>query len=268
MSEMKDRESQNFTDGNDWLDDRRDALGDDYRDLPRPGLSPEDPERQSVKTSRLILGLTLIAIGLAYILDRLGYLDASDLWQWWPIALVAAGLGKLFSPGSGSSRITGGLITLVGVWLLLGNLDIMYVSFWDWWPLVLVAIGLRLILSPGPKVESSNVDTVNSFAMLGGTSRNNCSSEFIGGDLVAFMGGCDIDLRNAQITGKPAVIDAFAFWGGIDIKVPESWKVEVNGVPLLGGFEDSTNYRPDSDGPFQQLIIKGFAIMGGVEVRN
>jgi len=224
-----------------------------------------------VKASRLILGLTLIAIGVAYILDRLGYFDASLLWDYWPVVLIAAGLGKLVTPGSGLSRITGALIAAVGTWILLENLDYVYFSFWEWWPLVLVLIGLRLIFGPQRKVKAENYNTVNGFAALGGTSRSNCSADFRGGDLVAFMGGAEIDLRSAQIAKSPAVIDAFAFWGGLEIKVPENWYVKANGIPVLGGFEDSTDYRPDPEtpeAPRQELIVKGFAIMGGVEIRN
>ncbi|MEM8993326.1 MAG: DUF5668 domain-containing protein, partial [Acidobacteriota bacterium] len=60
-----------------------------------PYDSPYERDPGEVKAPRLILGLTLIAIGVAYILDRLGYLDASEIWQFWPLVLVAAGLGKL-----------------------------------------------------------------------------------------------------------------------------------------------------------------------------
>ena len=229
--------------------------------------------RDGVFTPRLILGLSLIAIGVIYSLDRLGYFEAGNLLRWWPIVLVAAGLGKLFSPGSSSSRWTGLLLTGIGAWLLLERVDLLYVSFWDWWPLLLIGFGARFVMQGMRGAPRSPVDaghSINGLAMLGGGTRSSSSAAFQGGDLVAFMGGFDIDLRQARIESSPAVIDAFAFWGGIDLRVPDDWRVTVSGIPLLGGFEDSTDpvNEEDLDGPPQELIVKGYAIMGGVTVKN
>ena len=61
----------------------------------------------------------------------------------------------------------------------------------------------------------------NGVAILGGFQRSENSQEFQGGDLMAIMGGCEIDLRQAAIAADEAAIDTFALWGGIKIKVPD-----------------------------------------------
>ncbi|MEM1203516.1 MAG: DUF5668 domain-containing protein [Acidobacteriota bacterium] len=230
---------------------------------------------EKIVTPRLIFGLTLILIGVAYTLDRFGYLQAGDLIRFWPVVLVVAGLSKMFWPGSDSSRWSGLIIFGIGAWMLLYDFEIIDFSFWDWWPLVLVLVGIRLALQGLGGAEQrrslDDGDNVNSLAMLGASVLSNNSSNFTGGDLVAFMGGCDVDLRSARIADGPAVIDAFAFWGGVDIKVPEDWNVTLKGIPILGGYEDKTRHRETDESVLfgrQELVIKGFAIMGGVEIKN
>ena len=229
--------------------------------------------KSSPITPRLILGLLLIIIGVVFTLDQLGWIeDADDILQFWPLVLICVGASKLFWPGSPSGRITGLILLVVGSWLLLEILDVVYVSFWDYWPLLLVVIGVRIAwrgLGGEPRTVANSASTVNAVAVMGGVTRTSNSPDFHGGDMIAFMGACEIDLRQARIATGPAVIDAVAFWGGVEIRVPEDWSVAMRGVPLLGGYEDNT--RPpevELGQPVQELVVKGFAIMGGVEVKN
>ena len=58
----------------------------------------------------------------------------------------------------------------------------------------------------------------------------------------------------------------FAMWGGIEMRVPEDWTVSRRVTPLLGGVEDKT--RPPQGASAHRLMLRGFAIMGGVEIKN
>ena len=60
-------------------------------------------------------------------------------------------------------------------------------------------------------------------------------------------------------------VNVFAVCGGITMKVPPDWTVILHGTPILGGFEERTA-RPANQS--KRLVVKGYAIMGGVEVRN
>jgi hypothetical protein len=78
--------------------------------------------------------------------------------------------------------------------------------------------------------------------------------------------GCEVDLRYATMPeGGEAVIDAFAFWGGVEIKVPEDWEVVNRVSAFMGGVDNKTRPLPNAT---RRLVVTGTAIMGGIEVKN
>jgi hypothetical protein len=83
---------------------------------------------------------------------------------------------------------------------------------------------------------------------------------------IAVMGGIELDLRKAEIVGHELEIVAFAFWGGIEILVPEGLSVEVSAVPLMGGVEARLPDVPPLPGS-PRVRIRAIAIMGGIEVK-
>jgi class 3 adenylate cyclase len=84
---------------------------------------------------------------------------------------------------------------------------------------------------------------------------------------VAVMGGCDMDLRRAEIEGPEVEITAVAFWGGVQIIVPEGFDVELRGFSFMGGRSLRTRDVPIIPGS-PRIIVKGFAVMGGVDVKS
>lgn len=84
---------------------------------------------------------------------------------------------------------------------------------------------------------------------------------------IAVMGGCVLDLRQAEIYGSEAVINAFAIMGGIDIIVPEGIDVELAGFAIMGGRNMRIRDVPIIPGS-PRIIIRAFPIMGGVEIKS
>jgi hypothetical protein len=217
---------------------------------------------------RLILGVAILLAGVAFTLDNLGIVDAGQFLDFWPLLLVAVGIAKLATAGRTGGWLSGSLWVVVGVWWTLFNLAIIDIHPMDLWPVFLIIAGLFLVnraLRPGRRGDDSP-DKVTGFAVLGGSSRRSSSQDFRGGDFTAVMGGCEVDLREARIAEPPAVIDVFAFWGGVEIRVPPDWAVDGQVTAILGGFENKAG-RGTTD-PTQRLVIRGMAMMGGVEVRS
>ena len=84
---------------------------------------------------------------------------------------------------------------------------------------------------------------------------------------VAVMGGCDMDLRRAEIEGPEVEITAVAFWGGIDIIVPEGFDVELRGFSFMGGRDLKLRDVPIVPGS-PRIVVRGFAVMGGIDVKS
>jgi hypothetical protein len=231
-------------------------------------------------TPQIILGLAIIAFGLALTADNLGYADASRILEWWPLGIVLVGVTKLLQSGTGSARVVGGIITFVGVALLGESLDVF--DIWAWWPVALIALGLVIVyrafsgsrdaapppqgLVPGgASAGLAGESRLSELAIWSGVQRRVSSPVFRHADLTAVMGGIELDLRQASTAGGEAVIDVFVMWGGIEITIPPDWAVSNQVVPIMGGAEDKSTGTQASQ---NRLVLRGVAIMGGVEVKT
>jgi len=208
---------------------------------------------------RLVTGLTILALGILFWLDRIGNVDAHEYLRWWPVAALAMGVAHLLD-----RRWFGAAIWLIiGMYFGLPLIGFPGAEVWHIigvWPLLISVGGVMLMMQA---LRASERPSVNAIAVMAGNVRR-VGGRFTGGSAIAVMGGCDIDLTAAQLESG-AVIDVLAFWGGIGIRVPRGWKVIDRVAPILGGVEDKTDGASD-DAP--RLIVRGAAIMGGIDVRH
>lgn len=232
------------------------------------------PALATLLAPRMILGLAIVGFGALLLADNLDLLDAGDVLRYFfPAILLAIGAGCL-AQGSpwGWAWVAG------GVWLLAEALGWVDVGFWElFFPLLLLLVGGSLIAraipgraAPGRGAAAGDDlgSLVRAFALMSGNVRKCDSAAFRGGDLGAFMGGVELDLRGAKTPPEGAVIDAFAVWGAIEIKVPETWQVRGEVMPVMGALEDKTRPIADPAKIDGRLTIRGVAFMGGIEVKN
>jgi len=218
--------------------------------------------------------LGIILIGLLFLLGNMDMIDPHNYLQYWPAIIMVIGIAYLIQCQHGPSRIWGVILTFIGAAMLLDRMYFIRFNLWDYWPLILVAVGIMMIVKSSflrrgiatpPFAENKDAnDYIKAIAIMSGFKRKNNSQDFRGGELTAIMGGLEIDLRDASIKGE-ALIDIFAIMGGVEIRVPEDWLVIIDGFPFMGGFEDKT--RPPKEST-KRLMIKGTAVMGGVEIKN
>lgn len=236
-----------------------------------------------------LVAVVLIVIGALLFLDNLGLLPVHNIGDYWPLLVVAWGLTIFERKRTTYSLIWSGAVVVFGILALLGNLHLIHVTAGIIWPLILIAFGATMLVSrsvlPAPpqwwKTAQCNAGSRTSQAFFGnrvmesivfsGAERRVESQHFEGGKVEAVFGGIDLDLSGAAITSpdRRALLEVNAVFGGIEIRVPRTWRVEKKGSAVFGGFEDRTfPPRPEPGVEPPTLLIRGAAVFGGIEVKN
>jgi len=211
---------------------------------------------------KAIIGILFILVGTVFLLDNLGYdLDIPYYLFSWPAVFVVIGLINLLSGNARASFIFFALAAI----FYLQYYDV--IDLRDMWPIILIIIGLSFIFRKRftPKSSDSSDDQIDEVAIFGGTEKKFVSENFQGGKITCMFGGSEIDLHGSKLA-EGASIDVFCMFGGVEIIVPEDWKVDMDATAIFGGFSDSR--KNVTDQPIATMRIKGFTMFGGGEIRT
>lgn len=222
-------------------------------------------------TGRALMGITFVVLGVLFLLDQQGLLDAGAvIGDFWPVLLVVwAALELLSRP---PRRISAGILGVLGI-ILLGITTGLFGGdvFAVVWSLAIIALGLWLLLrrpgagtggGGGGESRDEMIDVVTIFS---GRNVVNTAPQFRGGSVIAVFGGAEVDLTGATISDQ-VVLDAVAVFGGIEVRVPYGWRVAMVGPAIFGGHDNKVATPTDPDAP--TLRVQATAIFGGVEVTS
>jgi hypothetical protein len=141
----------------------------------------------------------------------------------------------------------------------------------SWGPLVPILVIATVILAINDYHSDASARrvrpgeaTFSDSAFLSGVVRRYDSGIFRRGEAETFMGGIDLDFRDAIIDGDEARLDISAVMGGVKVRVPRTWNVENRVVATMGGVKDRTH----SSSGNKRLVISGSVLMGGLEIAN
>jgi predicted membrane protein len=229
-------------------------------------------EKRSYFDFKIIIGLLILIFGILLLLQNVGVDIGMRIWSFWPIILIILGLRIMFQPWENRQLITGGALAILGVLLLLRNLEVIRFGWGIIWPIIIILVGISILRGRIRQPEKQRVgqDYIDLSMVLGGGEFKFDSKELRGGRVSAILGGGNIDLRDADMATDEIVVDAFALMGGIEFRVPTSWQVILHATPILGGAGNKT-YGQVGDtqaAKIKKLIVTGTAIMGGIEVKN
>lgn len=238
---------------------------------PHPSLLRTHGSKRVLDLGRLLLGLTVVALGVLFLLDSAGTLDAGQtIGDYWPLLFVAAGLLTLAERPPAVMR--GWLLIGLGALLLLFTADVIEQSAWAYvWPALIMGVGVLIIVRWAGRTipaGASGEDVIRATAVFGGSELASAARQFEGAWLTAICGGITLDLRDAQLAPEGASVNATVAFGGIDILVPKGWRISVRSTPIFGGVEDKTDQSepPAPDAP--TLHIDALTVFGGVDIKH
>jgi hypothetical protein len=141
----------------------------------------------------------------------------------------------------------------------IGKLGLLLLAFWGGF--MAAAAAVKRVL---PSRGDSESDEVALMAVFDGQELRSEARAFRGGSMLAWYGGIDADLRDAQLAPGGAHLSVGALFGGVSIRVPSGWRVEKTMRAVAGGVEVSGENPEDPDAP--TLVLDGYALCGGVAV--
>lgn len=234
---------------------------------------------------RIFLAVFLIVAGTLLFLGNLGLLPIHSFWDLVPIGMIVFGFVRLLQIRRASGRLYGGMLIVFGCLFLLGNLGILHVRARDgsWlWSILFIVFGIGLLIRVldagrddrplrrwGRTGSGENVNLLGEVAVFGSVKRKLDTADFQGGEIHTLFGEVKIDLRRTGIASPqaPVTIDATAVFGAIKIRVPDTWRININGMGVLGAYEDKT-IPPSQIAGAPLVNITGFSVFGSVEIEN
>lgn len=235
----------------------------------------KEKREHHIGNRRLILGIVLIFIGVGWMFNRLGILPPvlREIFISWQMLLVIIGVILLV----GKRQTSGWILILIGAVFMIPDIwDISEKMRRLFFPLLLVLTGIILLVNQGTRRKEKqlnrggrDIDYFDDFVIFGNREVVINSQNFMGGESMAICGGADYDLRTAQLTPQGAVIDCVSIFGGTGFKIPPDWTVKNEVSTIFGSFNDKRGKGIVETGDLSKtLILKGFTLFGGVEIKN
>ncbi|MCI8599287.1 MAG: cell wall-active antibiotics response protein [Lachnospiraceae bacterium] len=226
------------------------------------------------RMSNVVWGILLIAVGLGYAGNNLGFWDFSIFFKgWWTLFIIIPCLIDMIQHGVNGGNIIGlciggALFCSAQGFLDFGLVRRMLV------PALLVLIGLSILLSntrrgirdqQGNKIpyekDGAGLDVS---AVFGDRKANYSGQIFEGSTVNAVFGAVELDLRTAIIE-QDVRVDATVVFGGANILVPSNVIVKVMSTPILGGV--SNKAMAPTEVPCHTLYLNATCVFGGVDIR-
>jgi predicted membrane protein len=241
------------------------------------------------KLGLLLLALLVLAAGALLLGYYAGFLSdaAKSIIFSWQTLLIALGI-ILLSPLHPNHRTPGAVLIIVGVAfllpLILGNCCFFYGNGKALsWAILLILLGLYILFkaifgkqhqgccSKGyahTRISKGETGYIDRNFVFGGGEDVIDISDFKGGEINCVFGGANLDFTRAQLAEGVHTLGINTVFGGVTLRIPPHWKVELRPTCIFGGFEDKRRQISTDSEENKTLIIVVSAVFGGGEIRS
>ena len=205
----------------------------------------------------------------------------------WPMLLFVLGCSELCKIHYASGIVP----AAVGVFFLVprfpdASFDGQF--FATWWPVFIIIGGLLIFFSImfkpnkltltchyqkggreekyGTTSEENRDGKINYKFVFSGAEQVILDPVFKGGHIETVFGGMELDLRRTSLAEGETILFVKAVFGGVEIKAPEDWYIDVRSDSFFGGVVDDRPKSQDLDF-LKKLIIVVNAAFGGVTIK-
>lgn len=247
-------------------------------------------ENKPVKSSgRVLSGLVIIIIGLAFLLDNIGLNIPHWVFSFWTFLIA---LGIFIGVRRNFKGVGWLILILIGVYQTVDDMGFDFDVSKYALGFGLVIIGAFLILKPKDKKSfkdnlksefrgevgedakfnaadknANSNDIIDVTAVFGGSNQTVYSKNFRGGDITTVFGGADIIMTQADFNDSVS-LDVTAIFGGIKLIVPPNWAIKSNVSAIFGSVEDKRGHMLPIDQMQKTLILDGTVLFGGIEIKS
>src|SRR5687768_1328223 len=183
-------------------------------------------------TPNLVMGFTIMAVGIVLLLDTIGFQDAATLMKYWPAIIVLFGaslVAQAFKPAdpAASKRGSGGVPCFFLFLLVVAMFSSFGIPSTAWTSV------------SGPRVTTTGI--------MGKSETANVRSDVRSGRVAVLMGRSSLDLRQVKLgPGEEVVVDVFVTMGRATVRIPDDWVVDASALPVMGSV-DEERFTPISD---------------------
>ncbi|MHB1483827.1 MAG: LiaF transmembrane domain-containing protein [Saccharofermentanales bacterium] len=226
--------------------------------------------------SNILWGAIFIFVGVGLVGNILDLWDYTVFFNgWWTLFLIIPALVSMIQSGI---KLSNSIIMGIGILLLLDQQDVIPegIVFKFAAPIVLIVIGIAIISKAAfrhnapDQAKTDGKTTVNTddypnyFAIFSGNTVKNNSMNFQGGNATSVFGGNEIDLSDV-VLAKDVDFGITSIFGGTEIKAPKNARIELRGVPIFGGNDNTA--ASSADPAAFKITFHCTSIFGGTEIK-